>query len=64
VHELLDDRLESVSVEIVSALRDEFELEALLELAREARRAGRPLAALLDGTLIRWMILRLHQRYV
>ncbi|WP_397547393.1 DNA double-strand break repair nuclease NurA [Rhodothermus marinus] len=62
VHELLDDRLESVSVEIVSALRDEFELEALLELAREARRAGRPLVALLDGTLIRWMIRRLHQR--
>ncbi len=62
VHELLDDRLESVSVEIVSALRDEFELEALLELARAARRDGRPLVALLDGTLIRWMIRRLHQR--
>ncbi len=59
---LLDDRFESVSVEIVSALRDEFELEALLELAQAARRDGRPLVALLDGTLIRWMIRRLHQR--
>ncbi|SHK11935.1 DNA double-strand break repair nuclease NurA [Rhodothermus profundi] len=62
LQEVLDERLASVSVEIVSALRDEFELEELLQLAREVRRDGRPLVALLDGTLIRWMIRRLHQR--
>ncbi|MDQ7040699.1 MAG: DNA double-strand break repair nuclease NurA [Rhodothermus sp.] len=62
VQDLLDERLEAVSVEIVSALRDAFELEALLELAWDVRRDGRPLVALLDGTLIRWMIRRLHQR--
>ncbi len=62
VQDLLDERMETVSAEIVSALRDAFELEMLLELARDVRRDGRPLVALLDGTLIRWMIRRLHQR--
>jgi hypothetical protein len=62
LRDLLDDRFETVSVEIVSALRDEQELEALLELAVTAQQEGRPLVALLDGTLIRWMIRRLHQR--
>ncbi len=62
LRDFLDDRFEAITVEVVSALRDEYELEALLELATEARRAGRPLVALLDGTLIRWMIRRLHQR--
>ncbi len=62
VQDLLDERMETVSAEIVSALRDAFELEMLLELARDVRRDDRPLVALLDGTLIRWMIRRLHQR--
>lgn len=51
-----------VSDEIVSALRDEQELRALLETSRRARRKGRPLVALADGTLIRWMIRGMDDR--
>ena len=46
----------TVTDEVVSARRDEEELRTLLEAARAARRDGRPLVALADGTLIRWMI--------
>lgn len=52
----LDDRLGTVSTELVSALRDEMELEQLLAVAQTAAVEGRPLVALADGTLIRWMI--------
>lgn len=45
-----------VTTELVSALRDELELKHLLDVANTARVAGRPLVALADGTLIRWMI--------
>lgn len=62
LRDLLNELWDSVSAEIVSALRDAFELEGLLELALEVRREDRPLVALLDGTLLRWMIRRLHQR--
>ncbi|MDX1547205.1 MAG: DNA double-strand break repair nuclease NurA [Rhodothermales bacterium] len=54
--------LESATAEVVSALRDEFELRALLDVARQARIDGRPLVALADGTLIRWMIRRMQHR--
>ena len=54
--EHFDARQGAVDAEIVSALRDEKELEALLDASRNARRDGRPLVALADGTLIRWMI--------
>jgi len=51
-----DDLLESATEEVVSALRDEYELEQLLDVARGARLPGRPLLAMADGTLIRWML--------
>jgi hypothetical protein len=52
----VDDVLGAMTTELVSALRDEMELELLLDAARTARTEGRPLVALADGTLIRWMI--------
>jgi hypothetical protein len=51
-----DQVLASMTTEVVSALRDEMELEHLLGVARENNVDGRPLVALADGTLIRWMI--------
>lgn len=56
VHEHLDVEIGPLTSELVSALRDELELKHLLSVARAARRDGRPLVALADGTLIRWMI--------
>jgi hypothetical protein len=50
------------TAEVVSALRDEQELEALFEVARASRIDGRPLVALADGTLIRWMLRRMQNR--
>ena len=52
----IDEMLGSMTTELVSALRDEMELELLLDAARTAQIEGRPLVALADGTLIRWMI--------
>lgn len=52
----VDELLGVMSSELVSALRDEMELDALLTVARTASVEGRPLVALADGTLIRWMI--------
>ena len=52
----VDDLLGGMTTELVSALRDEMELELLLEVAQSAAVDGRPLVALADGTLIRWMI--------
>jgi hypothetical protein len=57
-----DDARFDVTVEVVSALRDELELHALYETARDERRAGRPLVALADGTLIRWMLRGMKNR--
>ncbi len=54
--EHIDEVLGSMTTELVSALRDEMELEHLLAVAQEAQVEGRPLVALADGTLIRWMI--------
>jgi hypothetical protein len=54
--EHVDEMLGALTTELVSALRDEMELEHLLEAARTAAVDGRPLVALADGTLIRWMI--------
>jgi hypothetical protein len=54
--EHFDARHGAVNAELVSALRDEEELRALLDAARQARTDSRPLVALADGTLIRWMI--------
>ena len=49
-------RVETITTELVSALRDELELEKLLDGATAARVSERPLVALADGTLIRWMV--------
>ena len=54
--EAFDQLLGTATADVVSALRDEFELAALFDLARQARIPGRPLLALADGTLIRWML--------
>jgi hypothetical protein len=59
-----DEALASMTTEVVSALRDEMELRELLNVAREAFVEGRPLVALADGTLIRWMIRGMHNRAV
>ena len=59
-----DDALASMTTEVVSALRDEMELRELLHGARDASVDGRPLVALADGTLIRWMIRGMHNRVV
>lgn len=52
----------TMTPEVVSALRDEQELRSLLDVARAARVKDRPLVALADGTLIRWMIRGMHNR--
>lgn len=57
-----DEILASMTTEIVSAIRDQYELRELLSTARGARRAGRPLVAMADGTLIRWMIRGMRNR--
>lgn len=51
-----------VTAEVVSALRDEQELEWLLHTAREHRRPARPILAVADGTLIRWMLRGMKNR--
>lgn len=56
-----DDELsEQTSEDAISALRDEYELQALLDAALDARREGRSILALADGTLIRWMVRRVQ----
>jgi len=51
-----DAPLDTIPTELVSALRDELELSRLLNVATAAHVPDRPLVALADGTLIRWMI--------
>lgn len=53
--------IDVVGQEIVSALRDELELGTLADLAIESQQNGRPVLAMADGTLIRWMIKRLRK---
>ncbi len=48
--------------EVVSAFRDELELSELFQSAVEARKEDRPLLAMSDGTLIRWMLRRMQNR--
>ncbi len=61
----LDDlaglEIEVVGQEIVSALRDELELSTLFEIATSIRKTNRPIVALADGTLIKWMLKRLRK---
>lgn len=51
-----------VSAEVVSALRDERELHWLYVTAAEERRSARPIVAMADGTLIRWMLRGMKHR--
>lgn len=51
-----DEIVESATRDVVSAIRDEFELSELLSVARAVRIDGRPIVAMVDGTLIRWMV--------
>lgn len=62
--EHFDDVLATMTTEIVSALRDEQELAELLAVSREHRVDGRPLVAMADGTLIRWMLRGMQNRAV
>ncbi|MEM1094830.1 MAG: DNA double-strand break repair nuclease NurA [Bacteroidota bacterium] len=57
-----DDLVERASTDVVSALRDGLELEHLRQVAEAVRTPGRPLVAMGDGTLIRWMLRSLHSR--
>jgi hypothetical protein len=56
MEDLYDALLENASAEVVSAVRDEYELAELLGTARAVRLPQRPLVAMADGTLIRWML--------
>jgi hypothetical protein len=62
----LDDHFDAVlatmTTEVVSALRDEQELRELLSVAQSARVDDRPIVALADGTLIRWMLRGMQNR--
>ncbi len=51
-----------MTAEVVSALRDELELRWLFDTADAERRSGRPLLAMADGTLIRWMLRGMKNR--
>ena len=52
--------IDVVGREVVSAIRDELELSELALLAQDAKQERRPILALADGTLIRWMLKRLR----
>ena len=60
--EHFDEVLETANAEVVSAVRDELELDALFDTADRCRTPGRPLVALADGTLIRWMLRGMRNR--
>ena len=57
--ERFESELGGASADVVAAQRDEMELEGLLAIAKSARVARRPMVALADGTLIRWMLHRI-----
>lgn len=56
-----EDDLVLPTVELITALRQQRELETLYDLALEQRQAGRPVLALADGTLICWHLLNLRE---
>ncbi len=57
-----DEARFDVTIEVVSALRDELELHWLYRTAAAERRSARPVVALADGTLIRWMLRGMKNR--
>jgi hypothetical protein len=56
LHPMWGGRRGSANTEIVSAQRAAMELEALAQLAQEAREDGKTTVALSDGTLIFWTL--------
>ena len=50
------EQLDVTGRDVISAFRDELELRTLLELAQDHQKKDRPLLAIADGTLIRWML--------
>jgi hypothetical protein len=57
-----EEALFDLTTEVISALRDEQELRWLFETARDERRSARPVLAMADGTLIRWMLRGMNHR--
>lgn len=53
---------QAITQKLVTAWRDQLELEMLLDAARSARRPERPLVAVADGTLIRWMLQAIEEK--
>ena len=60
IEDLDDEVVEVTGRDVVSALRDELELTELLETAQSFSQQGRPLLAMADGTLIRWMLRKMQ----
>lgn len=58
--DLNEDLTAKATTEVVSALRDALELKHLFETAQATRIDGRPLVAMADGTLIRWMLRKMQ----
>lgn len=48
--------------EMVSILRDQLEMERLLEISKNAQQPDMPLVAIADGTLVRWMLKALNNK--
>lgn len=57
-----DEVIEAATVEVISSMRDKYELEALFETASGVRISGRPILAMADGTLIRWPVGAIQDR--
>ena len=55
---------QAITPRLVTAWRDQLELEVLLAAARQARRPHRPLVAIADGTLIRWMLQAIEEKQI
>ncbi|MEZ4700154.1 MAG: DNA double-strand break repair nuclease NurA [Rhodothermales bacterium] len=62
IETIAGDGYDTATEAVVSALRDELELTDLLATATASRVDGRPIVALSDGTLIRWMLRSLRDR--
>jgi len=52
----LDGRQAAITGDIVSAKRDQAELETLLAISLAAKKENRPIVAIADGTLIKWSL--------
>lgn len=57
-----EEVIEAATVEVISSMRDKYELEALFDTAVGVRIPGRPILAMADGTLIRWPVGAIQDR--